>query len=78
MPFHLIYKLSFYYYKYFITVVKILIFSLKVLKKQKFAIIILDTGRYTPACLTEREQARHVSTLVITEKKQHFYVSDKT
>ena len=29
----------------------------------------LDTGRYTPECLTEREQAKHGSTLVITENK---------
>ena len=31
--------------------------------------ILLDTGRYTPECLTEWEQAKHVSTLVITESK---------
>ena len=29
----------------------------------------LDTGRYTSECLTEREQVKHVSTLVITENK---------
>ena len=29
----------------------------------------LDTGRYTPECLTEREQVKHVSILVITENK---------
>ena len=30
----------------------------------------LDTGRrYTPECLTEREQVKHVSTFVITENK---------
>ena len=32
-------------------------------------IAVLDTGRYTPECLTEREQVIHVSTLVITENK---------
>ena len=31
--------------------------------------LILDTGRYTPVCFTEREQVKHVSTLVITENK---------
>ena len=31
--------------------------------------IKLDTGRYTPECLTEREQVKHISTLVITENK---------
>ena len=29
----------------------------------------LDTGRYTPKCLTERKQAKHISTLVITKNK---------
>ena len=29
----------------------------------------LDTGRYTPEFLTEWEQVKHVSTLVITENK---------
>ena len=28
-----------------------------------------DIGHYPPECLTEREQAKHVSTLVITEHK---------
>ena len=37
----------------------------------------LDTGRYTPECLTEREQVKHVSTLVIAENK-NTYVSDET
>ena len=30
---------------------------------------VLNTGRYTPECLTERDQLKHVSALVVTENK---------
>ena len=36
---------------------------------KKMKIMKLDTGRYMPKCLTEWEQGKRVSTLVITENK---------
>ena len=45
---------------------KIQTFILKILKNKTLK---LDTRRYTPEYLTEREQVKHVSTLGFTENK---------